>query len=339
MNDPLPGRAHTTSYARFRDLLLARDYAAAEMFAERESVTHPGDEAFWLTQLTVARLRAGRVAEALSAAERAVALAPANAYALIARADALCAANRVADALADYREAGGAPRLHARAHHGVLHCLARLEQWDVILEQLDAWGDADAEALEARAKALAARHRDREALDVCGRWLAAATDNPRALWLLVDLEIRRDGLETVAERYGRLARIPSRPAIYREIYASLCRRLGRDDVAIREYGKLVEAAGSPRLQRKQAFALAKAGGEAEAIPMFEQLLQDDPRDVYVHSAYTAACARARQLSRAWRFYNELLARHPQEKGLYGRLRRITRAMETAPDDEDGHDTR
>ncbi len=326
--------SYTESYKRFRELLKARNFDAAEALAEHESLARPEDEVFWLTQLAVVRTRAGRAAAALATAERALALAPANRYALLARADARRASGQPLEALADYREAADDPRVEARARSGALFCLARLARWEELLRQLEAWGMAAGEALELRARALAALNRDDEALALCARWLLESPDNPHAMWLVAELEIRRDGLAAVAERFARLARIPSRPPIYGEIYASLCRRQGEDTAAIAAYGKLVANSDAPRLQRKQAFALARGGRESEAIPMLEQLLRDDPRDLYVHAAYTAACRRAMVPTRAWNFYHELLDRHPEEKHLHGRLRKIARTLDVLPGEKE-----
>jgi hypothetical protein len=37
-----------------------------------------------------------------------------------------------------------------------------------------------------------------------------------------------------------------------------------------------------RIQRKQAFALAKSGKEVNAIPIMEELMKLDPKTFYLH---------------------------------------------------------
>ena len=105
---------------------------------------------------------------------------------------------------------------------------------------------------------------------------------------------------------GKLAKIPSRSPVYKEIYASLCRRAGKPELALKQYTELSRSGSDHRIHRQQAFALAKSGKELEAIPIMEELLKLDPRDFYIHSAYIPACKRARQLTGALAFYQKLL---------------------------------
>jgi tetratricopeptide (TPR) repeat protein len=181
-----------------------------------------------------------------------------------------------------------------------------------------------------QAAALAGLGRAPEALAACHRRLELAPHHPPALWQLAELEVASEGLELVLERYRRMARIPSLPPVYREIHASLARRAGRTDEAIREYESIGASGGGSRVRRQQAFAMAKGGREAEAIPLIEELLRQDPRDVYLHSSYAAACKRIGELERALSFYNTLIGLHPEEKGLYGRVTRLRNALEKAP---------
>jgi tetratricopeptide (TPR) repeat protein len=176
-------------------------------------------------------------------------------------------------------------------------------------------------------KALTGLGRVDEAMALCREWLREAPDTPGGLWALVELEITREGLESVMARMRKVARIPSRPPVYREIYASLCRRAGQPEKAARIYERMVRETSNAKTQSKRAFALAKSGREAEAIPIMEELLRQDAANVYLHSAYAPACRRAGMLERAETFYVELLERYPEEKGLYGRLRNVRRQRE------------
>jgi tetratricopeptide (TPR) repeat protein len=166
------------------------------------------------------------------------------------------------------------------------------------------------------------------AIDICHQWLRDNPDNPQALWALTELEIRRDGFDAVLTRMGRLARIPSRPAVYKEIYASLCKRAGKPELALKQYEKIAHTATDPNIHRKKAFALAKSGREPEAIALMEELLRLNPKDFYVHSAYIPACRRVKQLDRAVEFYQRLLESHPTEKSIYGRLKKLKNEMES-----------
>ena len=82
---------------------------------------------------------------------------------------------------------------------------------------------------------------------------------------LTGLEICRDGLDAVLARMARLAKIPSRPPVYKEIYASLFKRAGKPELALKQYEKMAHRSSGTSIHRKQAFALAKSGRDPEAI--------------------------------------------------------------------------
>jgi len=320
----------TQEYNEFRDLLRRRAYAKAVDFAERRILEAPAPNAFWQTQLAVALAEAGRPAEAVRAAETALDIDPGNAYALRARAGAYFAGEQYEDALEDYREVERNPRLRDRARFNILRCLHRLHHWSDIFDCLERWALPEIEAIPWRAYALAGLNRPEEALETCRRWLAFQPDQPRALWLLTTLEIEQEGLESILKRMGRLARIPTRPVIYREIYASLCRRAGRAQQAVDAYAKASNSTDdAPRLRRKQLFAMAKSGRETEAIPLMEELLRQAPDDFYMHSAYAAACRRAGLLERAVGFYRRLLTEQPEHGKVYGWLNRVNKMLKAA----------
>ncbi len=317
-------------YSAFRDLLRRKAFAEAVEFAEQRIIEAPGPNAFWQTQLSLALTGAKRTADAVRAADAALEIDPSNTFALRARAQALYADHDYEAALGDFRELERHPRFREYAGRGVLRCLNRLGHWQELLDCLERRNLSPLETAAWRAYALAGLGRTEAAIEACRRWLAFEPNQPRALWLLTNLEIAQEGLASVLKRMGRLSRIPSRPVIYREIYASLCRRAGRDERAVEVYENTVaNETDAPRLRRRQAFALAKSGRETEAVPVMEELLRQDPGDHYVHSAYTAACRRAGMLERALEFYRQFLAERPEQKNLYGWIRRVERNIETA----------
>jgi hypothetical protein len=61
----------------------------------------------------------------------------------------------------------------------------------------------------------------------------------------------------------------------------------------------------------------------------EELLKLNPKDLYIHSAYIPACRRAQQLTRALAFYEKLLEANPEEKPLFGRIRKIKNLIRTS----------
>jgi tetratricopeptide (TPR) repeat protein len=280
-----------------------------------------------LTQQAVALVRAGEPERALSAARQALAEDPSNPYAVMISADCLLELDRVEESLAHYREALTFGKVAPRGRKGALDCLSRLSRWDEVISLLAEWALPEEESAPWKVKALAGLGRREEAIAECRRWLERAPDHPPALWALADLEVEREGLAPVIERMERALRIPSLPPVYREIYASLCRKAGRPEAALREYEKLEAQGAGPRVQKRQAFLLARSGRESEALPLLEELLRAEPADIYLHSSYEAACRRTGGTERAINFYTTLLGMHPEAKGLYGRIRTLRRKLE------------
>jgi tetratricopeptide (TPR) repeat protein len=320
--------ATTPDYDEFRALLTRSAFAEAAALAEKQCLKPGRSRAFWLTQLAHALTRQGKHTRAVEAADEALREDPVNQYALVARADAFLGADEPTKACADYEEVANSTiaGIRNRARIGVLECLGRDKRWDTVLSRVGGWDLEPRTSMRWRTRALAGLGRTDEAVDTCKEWLRQMPDDPHGLWELVHLEVAREGVESVRARIGRLAKIPSKPPIYGEIYASLSRQAGHSDEAIVQYEKLSVGAAAPRMVRQQAFALAKAGREAEAIPLMEELLRLSPSDMYIHTSFVAACKRSGSLERAWRFYHELMALFPDERGLYGRLKNVKKAL-------------
>ena len=318
----------TDAYREFSALVGSRKYRQAAELAERELEKGEGASAFWLTCRASALNRASDYEQAFADSRRALAIEPSNPYAILCAADALRGLQRPQEALGHYREIATHAKVGGRARAGIFESLAVLGRWQELLDSLAA---APAEVRRPwRVKALHAQGKTEEAMSECRQWLAARPDHPPALWELSELEVASDGLETVRTRYERLARIKTLPPIYREIYASLCRRAGLPELALEEYQKIGGTGEGTRVQKKQAFLMAKTGREQEAIPLLEELLTLDPKDIYLHSSYGAACARVNQIERAIEFYIRLMGIHPEEKGLYGRINRLKKKLEARP---------
>lgn len=310
------------AYEKFRQLFQKGRYRAAADLAALEYAAGDKSNPFWLTWQAAALSRAGASRRALDIARQALALQPANPYGILSTAEALFGLNRFEEALAYYEEIVTDRKLSSFAHKKILECHAAMKNWDQILQLLVAWEMPPETKYQWQAKALAGNNRRNDAIEACHQWLKINPDNPQALWMLTELEIERDGLKSVLSQMAKLAKIPSRPSIYKEIYASLCKRAGKPELALKQYTQLAQTAPGSRIHRKRAFALAKSGHELEAIPMMEQLLKLKPTDLYLHSAYIPACRRVGQLERALQFYEELLQLNPEEDSLYGRIRKV-----------------
>jgi len=321
-------RTHMSKeYDEFRELMRQGKYLEAAHYAEREYVHDRKQNVFWLTQQANALIRAEKYESGFSVATQALTVDSTNPYAVLSAADALFGLHRYKEALQYYSESLNNQKLKIRSQKGILECLINLKKWQDILSHLAGWNMPEMDSIRYRVKALAGLGEYSRAVEVCRRWLELKSHHRSALWALTELEIRRDGLEPVLNRMEKLAKIPSLPSVYGEIYASLCRRSGRSELAIKQYKKIESKGSQHRIQRKQAFVLAKTGQEKKAVPIMEELLRVDPKDMYLHSGYGAACARIGELERAINFYQELLSVFPDEKSLYGRIQRLKKMLD------------
>jgi tetratricopeptide (TPR) repeat protein len=316
-----------TSYDEFKQLLRNRHYREAAFLAEKAAASGGSNAEFWLNQQAIAVLRMNRPQEALALAEQALAHNPAGYYSMLIRAEALFSMGDTTASLAGFREALNYPPVEERARKGVLDCLIKSRQFEEALAVIVNGSAGLAAMYSYKVKALSGLKRIDEAIDVCNEWLSRSVDDREALRLLCDLEVQRDGIAAVLSKYERMAKIPSRPPIYAELCAMLNRKAGNVNGEIVYYDKLSAKAASPFIMRRKAFALAKSGKESEAIPLFEEFLRSAPNDQYVNSAYIAAARRAGYLENAWKFYYELLGMFPDEKAVFGRIRKIAREME------------
>ena len=316
------------AFAEFQQLLKQKRYKDAAGLAEKECQKNSSPDPFWLTQQAVALVRAGEPERALAAANQALAVDPSNPYAIMVAADSLL----------ELGKSGGVTRALPRgvrlcqacppgSKRGARMPVAALPMGRDEFALLAEWALPEEESAPWKVKALAGLGRREEAIAECTRWLERVPDHPPALWALTEMEVERDGLAPVIERMERALRIPSLPPVYREIYASLCRKAGRPEAALREYEKLEAQGAGPRVQKRQAFLLAKSGKESEALPLLEELLRAEPADMYLHSSYEAACKRMDDTERAINFYTTLLVLHPEAKSLYGRIRTLRRRLE------------
>ena len=304
----------------------AGSYLEAARYAE-PLAAEGGSQAFWLTQQAKALVRAEDYRKALELGSRVLELEPHNLYAVAVTADALLGLKRYKEALPRFEELLASPRLAWSGRRGVLDCLAAVGQWELVLQRVSEWEMPEDQALSWKVKATKELGREEEALAICESWLRRKPHHPPALWERTELEIQRDGLEEVRKKFKNLAKMSSLPQIYREIYASLSRRAGEPGEAMKAYEQISATGAQTRIQKKQVFIMAKSGREREALPLFEDFLRDEPRDMYVHSAYAAACRRIGKAERAINFYHELLGLYPDEKSLYGRIRKMHRELE------------
>ncbi len=311
-------------YEKYRELFNKSRYTEAAHFAGSEYLEGDRNNSFWLTRQAAALSRAGQYEKALAIAKQALALQPSNSYTVLAVADALFGMKKINEALQYYEEIAENPKLSNVGRKGVLECLSVKKEWDKILELASRWEMPEDQSFRWKVKALVGLKRRDEAIQLCARWLEKLPDNRGALWELTELEIQRDGLDAVLAKMSKLAKISSLPSVYKEIYASLCKRAEKPELALKQYEKLSKIEANPKFHRQQAFAMTKAGKYLEAIPILEELLRLDPKDFYVHTSYIAACKRTQQFDRAVEFYEKLIEMHPEETKLHGRLKTVNK---------------
>jgi tetratricopeptide (TPR) repeat protein len=313
-------------YKKYNELRKKGRYTEAAHFAELQYLEGSRNNPFWLTRQAAALNQAREYKKALYVAKQALSLKSSNPYSMLATADALSGLKHLDEALRYYEEIIGDPKIRFSAQKGILSCLAAKKEWDKMLRRIGQWEMPKESVFEWKVKAFAGQKRWDEAIDICGQWLAAQPDLPQALWSLTELEIQRDGLEPVLKKMGRLSKIPSRPPVYKEIYASLCKKAGNPELALKQYEELTRTGSDIWVQRQQAFALKKSGKMSEAIPMMEELMRLNPKDIYIHSSYVSACKKSHQLERVLKFYEELVELNPEETTLYGRIRKIKKLL-------------
>lgn len=316
----------TPLYDEFKLYLRNRRFKEAAFLAEQAAAAGGRDASFWLNQQALATMRMNNPREAIRIAEQALAGNPASYYSQLIRAEALYIAGDTNGSLAGFKEALRYPAIEERARRGILDCMIKLQRFDEALAII-AIGNNDAATMYPyKVKALSGLGRIDDAIAVCGEWLSRSIDDRTALWLLCDLEVRRDGITPVLSKYERMAKTPSRPPIYGELCAMLYKKAGNVNRELGQYDRLSAKNDNPFIVRRKAFSLAKSGKETEAIPVFEELLRQNPDDQYVNNAYIAAARRAGYLQKARTFYHELIGKFPEVTTIYTRASKIAREM-------------
>ncbi len=317
----------TAAFQKYAQLIARKDWGAALLVAEAESVKKADRDVFWLTRQIGMMIRMERLPQAQVLVTQAFALAPQDRFLILAQADIYSRSGKWHDALQYYTEILKDEKLGDRAKKGYLKCLLECQKWAEILSFLGESPLPLPFVIQIQSKALCALDRKEEAIDLCKECLKISPDHPEALWVLTHLEVEQDGIDAALLRLSKIARIPSRPAIYREIYAYFCKENGQPELAASLYEALLAESADPRIFKKQAFLLAKSGEEAKSIPMFEEVLRSTPWDKFVCAAYTAACQRTDEENRATQFYEDLLKQHPEQKWIYGHLKKLQKSAD------------
>jgi len=309
----------TTEFNTFQTFLKNGQAKEALKIAEAQCIARP--DAFWLTQCAKALYKLKKYAQSLASAKQAISLDVTNSFAMIAAADALFGLKEFEEAAGYYQEAASVAKQTGYAEKKYIDCLCKQHKWELVLEAISRSGLAEVDLYALRIEALIHLKQEAAAIQECRRWLQSIPHHPVAVRQLMELEIKNEGIEKVTANMARLAQIPSLPSIYKELYAALCRRTGKTEIAHKELERLGAASDDPWIQKQKAHNLAH-GHEDEAIPLFEELLRAEPEEFILHSSYAAACKRIGKQEQALAFYKSLLAANPGVKSLYGRIAKL-----------------
>lgn len=316
----------TEPYKEFQHLLKNKEYQSALIIAKNESLKCNDKNDFWLTQIAITYFNSSEFQKSLKYSELALKFAKKNIYPLLIRAESLYFLKLYDSALEAYKESIILDQNSSRAKIGILNCLAAKKDWEMLITENNRFDLDIHKKYGYKIKALLGLKKIEEGISVCHEWLKISPDDKSALWHLTKFEIQKFGLDATREKMGKIAKIPSKPLIYSEIYATLCKQSGLTEVAIAQFNKISSKLTSNSVIRQKAFILAKSNKEAEALPLMEELLRIDPDDMYVHSAYMAAAKRMNYVETAWNFYNNLISKFPDNKKLYGKLKAMQKLL-------------
>lgn len=279
--------------------LLWANTRRGEAVAEAEAaLALDADEAGAHTVLGRADLRASRLRSAVGHLRRAVAMSPTTMRAgLLARALREAGdLDEAAAVLARERDRTGAAALR-REEALVAEARGDLERAATL------WSDLlsdPAEAAYARGRLLRLRTRDMPGVQAADELLAAARVRAAS-----DPEAGREILLAAADRRRAEGDLGGAAAAYRRF--------------------LEERPGDPYALRQLAFVLRRQGLGSEARPLLEILLRLEPDDAYVRNALAADYAAAGEGEAGVAFFRAVLAEHPEAKGLYAVIRRLSTA--------------
>jgi len=299
----------------YHNLIKSHRYREASWLAVKTAKTSTGTESsLWYCRQATADLLDNRNESACAAADTACSLSPDDPTAYLLKADTLLLLDRIEEAEESYRRALSLGADAGRTHRGILDCQIKSGRFD---EALSSAGSSSL-SLESRffytVRILSELNRTDEALALCENPPHAA-DAPSVAWLRCTLELKRDGAETVLSRYRAQDAPEGQRKIHRELIR-YCERQGEIPADEKEKKKFLQS------MKQSAFTLAKAGHEAAALPMFENLLRIFPADAYLNNTYIAASRRAGFLHSAQEFYRRLVCQFPEERLINQRLTRL-----------------
>jgi tetratricopeptide (TPR) repeat protein len=154
--------------------------------------------------------------------------------------------------------------------------------------------------------------------------LAEHPDCAPAQALLIDARTRAAPPADRVKELEALFRVESRRKDPQLRYQQGRNRLQAGDAegACREFAEAVALEPENRFYRCQlAFALKRAGRNLEALRALRELFLEDPGHVYVRSALQSVCRASGDLEALRGILREAIQRHPQQRFLYGLLKK------------------
>ncbi len=294
--------------------LAEREPAFAMELARRAVRANRGDAVAWAWFLSCLRY-AGRVEEAVACASEAVALAPA-ASTYVAWAEALRAANRLADANSAYEEALRIDPNNPFAHCGHAEALKALGRLDEALTAYD-------EALRNDPVDIVARNGRCEVLKALGRAEEALLSYEETMRIEPRDVVARNGRAGVLRALGRLdqaleAYTDALHADPRDVFAragraEVLKALGRLDEALAAYNEAVRLhPGDVVLRNGRADVLKTLGRLGDALAAYEEAMTVEPADLYARNGRAHVLRMMGRLEEALAAYDEVASAAPQD---------------------------
>ena len=295
-----------------------------------EILAQTGPSSFLLNNIGLCRASLDEVEAALEAYSEARRLEPDNIYSHGYMAEAYKRSGRWKEAAELYEEAmvrspGGAYGLCQAAQ-----CYQKLGNHERALELVRLALEQSPKAewvLTAAGSVLRAAGHDEEALKCFRQALEVNPESKFALRQIIAIQRGAKDNEQLAKEIKSLRQIPAQaknPYLY-ELLGNIRSAQGEVREAVVEYEAAFEQDRSNTyLLKRLAFALAKTEKIDRAYELFKEALRKSPADFYLNQSFLSMAKKLHQEEDAHEFYQRLLRRYPNERRIYGHLRKLAK---------------
>lgn len=283
-----------------------------------------------LNNVGLCRVSLGEVEAAREAYAEALRLEPDNVYSYGYMAEAQRRLGRWKEAAELYEEAMVRSPGDAYCLCQAAQCYQKLGKQERALELVRLALEQSPKAervLTGAGNVLRAAGCNEEALKCYRQALEVNPESRFALRQVIAMGRQSKGDEHLAKEIESLRRIPTRaknPYLY-ELLGDIRSAQGEVREAVAEYEAAFERDRSNvYLLKRLAFALAKTEKIDRAYELFKEALMKSPADFYLNQSFLSAAKKLHQEEDAHEFYQRLLRRYPNERRIYGRLRKLAK---------------